>query len=141
MANNEAILNAIEDLESQEAPNIKRTAEKYGLERTTLAKRWKGQTTSMADHVSTVRQCLTNSQEKALVQLINRLTECRLPPTSSIVKNLAIEIRGKDIGKNWIASFVHRHQDVLLSLHLKTMDNKRIKGEFPNSYKLFYELV
>ena len=109
MVNNEAISKAIEDLESQEAPNIKRTAEKYGLERTTLAKRWKGQTTSMADHVSTIRQCLTNAQEKALVLVINKLTDRRLPPTSAIVRNLVEEIRGKDIRKNWTASFVHYH--------------------------------
>jgi hypothetical protein len=61
MPNNHRIAEAIADLESQEVPNVKKTAEKYGLERTTLGKRWAGKTTSMDECISTHRQCLTNS--------------------------------------------------------------------------------
>jgi hypothetical protein len=100
MRNTHRIPEAIADLESQEAPNISATAVKYGLDRTTLGKRWKGKMGSMEDCISTYRQCLTNSQERALIQLINRLTNRGMPPMSRIVKNLAEEIRGSAVGKN-----------------------------------------
>jgi hypothetical protein len=141
MPNNHRIAEAIADLESQEVPNVKKTAKKYGLKRTTLGKRWAGKTTSMDEYISTHRQCLTNSQEKALIQLINNLTERRMPPTTAIVKNLAEEIRGRAVGKNWTASFVARHKHELKSLYLKSIDNKRVKGEYSPAYKHFYKLV
>jgi hypothetical protein len=54
----------------------------------------------MKETVSMYRQALTNAQEKALIRIINRLTEHRLPPTSAIVTNLAEEIRKALIRKN-----------------------------------------
>jgi hypothetical protein len=39
------------------------------------------------------RQCLTTTQEEELTSRINYLTDHGMPPTSSIVKNLAEEIR------------------------------------------------
>jgi hypothetical protein len=141
MRNIEAIPAAIADLESQERPNVKATAEKYGVERKTLENRWKGKSVSMAEDRSANRQCLTNAQEKALIELIDKLTKRRLPPTTAIVKNLAEEIRGAPVGKNWTSSFIHRHQDVLKSLYLTCIDNKRVKGEYRPAYELFYTLV
>ena len=64
-----------------------------------------------------------------------------MPPTTTIVKNLAEEIRGCAVGKNWTASFVARHKHELKSLYLRSIDNKRIKGEYPPAYEHFYELV
>ena len=138
MRNIDRIPEAITDLESQEKPNVKATAEKYDVARKTLEDQWKGKSVSIKKAVSIYRQCLTNSQERALVQLINKLTDRRMPPTTAIVKNLAEEIRGCAIGKNWTASFVHRYKHELKSVYLKGMDNKRVKGEFPSVYKVFY---
>ena len=100
MRNTQLILDAIADLESQEVPNVKATAEKHNVARKTLENHWKGRSTTMEECISIHRQCLTNSQERALVQLINRLTDHRMPPTTVIVKNLAEEIRGCAIEKN-----------------------------------------
>ena len=141
MPNIDRIFEAIADLESQKVPDLTTTAKKYGVVRRTLEIRWLGKTVSMEEAVSTHRQCLTNSQERALVELINKLTVRKMPPTSAIVKNLAEEIRGCAVGKNWTASFVHRHQHELKSAYLKSMDSKRFKSEFPPVYKAFYKLV
>ena len=141
MRNIDCIPKAIADLESQEVPNVKATAEKYDVERKTLENRWKGKSASMEEAVSIHRQCLTNSQERALVQLINKLTDHRMPPTTAIVRNLAEEIRGALVGKNWAKSFVHRYKDKLKSVYLKSIDNKRVKGEYPPAYEVFYQLV
>ena len=138
MRNIDRIPEEITDLESQEVPNVKATAEKYDVARKTLENRWKGKSVSMEEAVSIHRQCLTNAQERALVHLINKLTDRRIPPTASIVKNLAEEIRGQAVGKNWVASFVGRYKAELKSVYLKSIDNKRVKGEFPTAYKVFY---
>jgi hypothetical protein len=54
----------------------------------------------MEEAISTHCQALTNTQEKALIYIINRLTDRKMPPTSVIVKNLVEEIRGAPVGKN-----------------------------------------
>ena len=94
------IESAIAELKSQVKPNISATARKWGLERTTLAKRFSGQTASRATYLSKQRQCLTNEQEEQLISQINRLTDRGIPPTTQMVKNLAEEIIGYSVGKN-----------------------------------------
>jgi hypothetical protein len=64
-----------------------------------------------------------------------------LPPTCQIVHNLATEIVGGPIGKNWTKQFVHRHRDRLKSLYLRNIDNIRTKAEFALIIKQFYNLV
>ena len=64
-----------------------------------------------------------------------------MPPTSQMVKNFAEEIIQRTIGKNWAREFVKRHQSVLKSLYLHNIDNQRVKGEYPPTYKLFFTLV
>jgi hypothetical protein len=61
MLNIDRIPEAVADLDTQEVPNVKATAEKYGVNRKTLENRWKGKSVSMQEAVSTYRQCLTNS--------------------------------------------------------------------------------
>jgi hypothetical protein len=46
------------------------------------------------------RQTLTNAQEKALIRIINRLTEHRMPLTFVIITDLTEKIRGATIKKN-----------------------------------------
>jgi hypothetical protein len=141
MVNEADMQAALADLRVQWKPNIPATATKYNLVYTTLLRRFKGETTSKEECISMHRQALTSSQEKALIHLINRLTDRNLPPTPRIVKNLAEEIRGCAVGKNWTAEFVARHKDVLKSAYLRTIDNVRVKGEYGPAYELFYKLV
>ena len=103
MPNLDRIPEAIADLDTQEVPNVRETARKYGVVRKTLGNRWQGKTTSIAEAVSKTRQALTNTQEKALISIINKLTKRRIPPTSAIIKNLTEEIRGAPVRKNWTA--------------------------------------
>ena len=64
-----------------------------------------------------------------------------MPPTSAIVKNMAEEIRGAEVNKNWTSQFVTRHQDQLKSLYLWNIDNKRASSEYESMFKLFFKLV
>ena len=59
MTNEERMTKALAALDLQEHPKYASMAKEYGLERITLAKRYKGQTTSRAIANSESRQCLT----------------------------------------------------------------------------------
>ncbi len=132
---------ALADLESQEKPNIRGTAKKYGLVESTLRRRWKGETVSMAAASSEYKQRLSGPQEEALIHLINSLTDRGLPPTSRIIQNLAEELLGGSVGKNWTGDFAKRHKDRLKSLYLRNIDSQRHKAEYAPSFKQFYDLV
>ena len=141
MLDERAMEAALAEMNAALVPNASAIAKKYGLERTTLKKRFLGQTTSRATYFSERRQCLTTVQECQLVDQINRLTDRGMPPTSQMVKNFAEEIIGRPVGKNWTSQFVRRHARELKSLYLRNIDNLRVKGEYPPTYKLFFELV
>ena len=83
---------AITDLESQERVNYAATAKKWNIDRSTLSRRHRGETGSNQDANSYARRQLTDTQEKTLIQYINKLSNRGLPPTPQIVKNLAEEI-------------------------------------------------
>jgi len=87
-------------LDLQEPQNYSQVATKYELERTTLARRYKGQTVSLKVFLLESRQCLTIAQEEAPIEQINKLTDRYTPPTSQMVKKFAEEMIGKEVRKN-----------------------------------------
>ena len=141
MFNEQDMQKALDELRASSKPNISHIAEKYDLTRSTLSLRVRGITTSRAEFQSERHQCLTNAQERVLINQINRLTERGIPPTSQMVKNFAEEIIGRDVGKNWVSQFCRRHQSELKSLYLRNIENLRVKGEYGPTYRLFYHLV
>ena len=132
---------AIADLAKQDKPNYMATSKKYGVARTTLRKRFQGQTVSLQAAASIYRQRLTLVQEEALIKHINSLTDRGIPPTSRIVRNLAEEMIGGPVGKNWTGQFVKRYQGRLKSLYLRNIDSQRVRAEYVPSFKQFYDLV
>jgi hypothetical protein len=122
-------------------PNYSAIAKEFNLERTTLSKRHKGQTMSRAVANSLHRQLLTSAQEEQLIKQINKLTLRQMPPTVQIVKNLAEEIIGREVNKNWTSHFVKRHRSRLKSLYLRNIDNLRAKAEYAPMFEHFYQLV
>ena len=132
---------AIAHLNRQDKPNIMGTANEYQLVESTLRRRFKGQCTSRQAATSQYRQNLTLAQEEVLIGQINRLTDRRLPPTSRIVRNLAEEIIGRPIGKNWTGQFVYRYKNRLQSIYLRNIDKDRINVEYAPIFKQFYDLV
>jgi hypothetical protein len=140
LTHNERIQSAIADLESQEHANFGKTAKKWGVDRTTLRRRFNGKQRSHQQFHSQAKQCLSDAQEEALIGQINRLSERGIPPTSRIARNLAEEIVGRSVGKNWHTDFIRRHKERLKSLYMRNIDSKRKKAEYEPSFRLFYEL-
>jgi hypothetical protein len=100
MVNEEDMQKALAEIESSEAPDYAAIARKYGLTRSTLSRRTRGLTILQAEFQSQLRQYLTNTQERILINQINYLTKHGIPLTSQIVKNFAEKIIGYTIGKN-----------------------------------------
>jgi hypothetical protein len=141
MDHNARIEAAIADLESQNRKNFKATATKWNLDRTTLARRYRGETGSKQEANSYTRQRLTDTQEKTLITHINKLSDRGMPPTPQIIKNLAEEIAHVTLGKNWVARFCERHQDQLTSIYLRTIDHKRKIADNSYHFQYFYDTV
>jgi hypothetical protein len=129
------------DLRSQKLLDFSAAAKKYDCWPSTLRRRYFGETTSREEATDTYHSALPKAQERALVDLINKLTGLGLPPTPRIVKNLAEEIRGERVGKNWVGQFVKHHEDELKSLYLRCIDNKQFKSKYGPAYELFFDLV
>jgi hypothetical protein len=72
---------AIEHLNSQKRVNYSATAKKWNLERTTLAKRYRGETVSNQEANSYAGQQLTDVQENTLIGYINKLSDRGLSST------------------------------------------------------------
>ena len=79
---------------------------------------------SRQEATSEYHQCLTAAQEEALNELIDRLTNRGLSPTNCMVKNLAEEIIGHPVGKNWSNQFVQRYKERFTSCYLENINEK-----------------
>ena len=80
-------------------------------------------------------------QENVLIRYINNLSARGLPLISQIVRNLAKELAGKDIGSNWVARFVKRKKDALRSIYLTPIDHQRKVSDNSHHYKYFFANV
>jgi hypothetical protein len=93
---------AVAAIQRGEFVHYANAAKKYDCSRSAVSRRIRALTKSKKETVSFWQQCLTNEQEEVLIHRINTLTDRGMPPTSHIVKNLAQELRGQDVGKNWV---------------------------------------
>ena len=100
MVNEQDIEKALNALDRQLIPNYAKIGKKFGIKRTMLMRRHKGISTSKQEATSIYHKLLTNTQEEALINQINKLITRGLPPTTHIIKNLAEEIIGRNINKN-----------------------------------------
>ena len=132
---------AIAHLKAQEQLNYAAVAKLYGVELTTLRRRFLSLTGTRAQATSEHHQALNNVQEDTLLRYIDKLTDKFIPPTTQIVKNLAEEILGGPVGKNWPARFVQRHKNRICSVYLRPLDRACTASENAAVFEHFYRLV
>jgi flagellar motor protein MotB len=133
---------ALDACRAVDNPNFSDIARQFPpVHRQTLQRRFDGHQNSRALANSIHRQNLTIEQEEQLIRHINMLTNRGLPPTSSIVRNLAEEMIKRCVGKNWTSGFIKRHQDRLESLYLRNIDNMRTQAKYAPMIELFFDLV
>jgi DDE superfamily endonuclease/Tc5 transposase DNA-binding domain len=141
MAHNTRIAEAITDLKRQDRPNIAATARKYGVDRSTLSRRFRGETGTIQDATSYSRKQLTTTQEETLIEYVNKLNDRGFPPTPQILKNIAESIAKTHLGHNWVARFCKRHHTRLASVYLRTIDHKRKLADNSHHFQYFFDLV
>jgi hypothetical protein len=132
---------AVAAIRRGEFSDYAKAAKEYKCDRGAVSRRIRGLTKSKKEADSFLRQCLTDEQEEVLIQRINDLTDRGMPPTSQIVKNLAEEIRGERVGKNWVGQFVKHYGIRLKSLYLCNIDNLRASAEYAPMFQLFFSVV
>ncbi len=132
---------AVAAIQRGEFLHYENAANHYGCSRSAVSRRIRGLTKSKKDANSFWHQCLTIEQEEVLIHRINILTDRGMPPTSHIVKNLAEELRGKGVNKNWVGQFVKRHGIRLKSLYFRNIDNLRAGAEYAPMFQLFFSVV
>src|SRR5439155_25061996 len=100
LTHNDRIQSAIADLESQEHANFGKTAKKWGVNRTTLRRRFNGEQRTHQQFRSQAKQCFSDAQEESLIGQINRLSVRGIPPTSRIARNQDDDNGGESVAKN-----------------------------------------
>jgi hypothetical protein len=131
---------AIEDIESRgkgASFSYREVAKRYNIDRTTLARRHRGQTRPYGLR----RLSLHPQHETELIRYITTLTERRLPPTRLMIRRFASSLAGRDVSESWVTRFVKRNEDRLVTRWTTGMDRKRHKADSEAKYRLYFELL
>jgi hypothetical protein len=134
------IQKAIEDIESCEDGahfSYREVAKRFGVDRSTLARRHKGQCQPhKLAHLS-----LNLDHETELVRYIKTLTERRIPPTRTMIRNFASSLVGREVSESWVTRFMSRNSSDLSSHWQTGMDRNRHKADSKVKYSLYFELL
>ncbi|KAH6234950.1 hypothetical protein HBI42_020280 [Parastagonospora nodorum] len=134
---------AIADLESRdpgEKFTLKEVAEKWGVDRSTLGRRWRRVTGPRSDGYAQ-QQAIDPQQELELVQYIIKLTKRGLPPTREMIRNFSSEVAHQQLSESWVTRFINRHEIHLISEWITTTDRTRDRADTESRYRLFFELL
>ena len=121
--------------------NYRKVAKEFNVEETTLRRRFLGLTVSHKVHAETTKRALNRAQENAVLGYIDLLTDKHIPPTVQIIQNLAEELIGHRLGKNWSSTFCQRYKDRICSVYLRPLDRARVAAENDSMFEHFYSLV
>jgi transcriptional regulator with XRE-family HTH domain len=100
---------AIEDLKLREEGehfSLREIADKYGVQRSTLGRRWRGVARSKEEGYAN-QQALSPQQEMELVQYIETLTKRGLPPTRKMIRNFFSAVAKCQLGEGWVTCFIN----------------------------------
>jgi hypothetical protein len=112
----------------------------YGVDRSTLGRRVRGRTGSRTQGYQN-QQKLSPPQELELVNHIEELTVKGLPPTRTMVRNMAAELAHEPVGEGWVTRFLHRHHDHLISKYTTGMDRVRHQADSGVKYREYFNLL
>lgn len=140
MSSIEAALAAIDALKPREKLNYKKIADKYGCNRTTLARRHQGVSASRNTKAEN-QQALHPRQEQELLRYIEHLTRQGLPPTRAMIRRFASEIAKKELGKNWVDRYIQRYEVKLILCWATGRDRSRHQADSGAKYTLYFELL
>ena len=124
MSSIEAALAAIESLKPGEKLVYTKIADKYGVDRRTLARRHQGASISRNAQAQN-QQALHPQQEQELLRYIKQLTERGLPPTRAMIRRFASDIVKRELRKGLVDRFIQRYDVHLISRWATGIDRLR----------------
>ena len=137
------IQEAIADLKSQEQGeqlSYSKLAEKWGVNRVTLARRCKGiQGTRAQEGIN--RRKISPQQEAGLVEYIVGLLKRGLPPIRKMIQNFASHVAKKHVGEGWVSRFINRNKAHLVSYWTNGMDRVRHEADSEAKYTYYFNLL
>ncbi|EUC27037.1 hypothetical protein COCCADRAFT_72096, partial [Bipolaris zeicola 26-R-13] len=71
----------------------------------------------------------------------DRLTKRGLPPTRSIIRNIASQLAQKQLGYHWVDRFVHRNSHLVILKRATLIDRSRRRADLEKKYQLYFELL
>jgi AraC-like DNA-binding protein len=131
---------AIEARDQGEHFVLKEYADRFGVDRSTLGRRLRRQTSSAAAK-ATHQLKLHPHQESKLIEYITTLSRRGLAPTRTMIRNFAGEIAHTPVSTAWVTRFLRRNRDHLISKWTPGMDVLRHNADSHLKYKLYFELL
>lgn len=135
------IVLAIQAIKSNPNLSVRKAAEIYGVERTTLKRRINGNTPRQEYRPTNYK--LSLAEEETIVQYILELDSKGFAPRLSVVEDMANSIlctRGNQrVGKNWVNRFTKRRQE-LKNRMTRHRDYQRALCEDPRVIREWFDL-
>lgn len=133
---------AMASLENGESPSIAKAALAFNVNRTTLSRRYKGQTLCHEESHQHLQR-FSPPQEKYLTDWIIDLDRRELPPSYLQVKEMAKRILhesgdDEDLGANWICGY-HKRNPSITSLLGVRLNYERVDRTQYDIMKTFYD--
>lgn len=137
MAPIDLALEELRSLNPGENINITKVAKKYGVQRSTLSRRFNGVSGPKEAQYNNQR-FLNSQQSDTLIKWVNMLTERGLPPTRQTIANLAKDITGIEPGKNWASRWLQKHSDKLIYRFSSRIDIDRQRADSASKYEKYF---
>jgi hypothetical protein len=115
-------------------------AEKHGVVRSTLTRRYRAQTRSQKEQALS-QQKLTPQQEEELVQYIEELSARHIPPTREMIANFASAVAREPVSESWVTRFINKYSIHLISQYSTGMDSNRHNADSYTKYELYFNLL
>ena len=115
-------------------------AEKHGVVRSTLTRKWRGETQSREEK-AIAQQKLTLQQEEELVTYIEELTARHIPPTREMIQNFASSVAKELVSESWVTRFINSYSIHLISQYSTGMDANRHNADSYTKYELYFNLL
>ncbi|KNG45820.1 hypothetical protein DDE82_009162 [Stemphylium lycopersici] len=115
---------AIAGLESRDPGEkfaLKEVTKKWGVNRSTLGRRWRRVTEPRSDKYAQ-QQAIGPQQQLELVQYINKLPKQGLRHTREMIRDFSSEVAHQQLSESWVTRFINRHQIHLISKWTTAMD-------------------
>jgi hypothetical protein len=133
---------ALQALENNPKPSIRRAAELYEVNRNTLGNRKRGKP-ARCDTMPNSR-ILSELEEETIVQYILDLDSRGYPCRISVVKDIGNQLltarNAQPVGKNWAINFINR-QPELKSSYQRKYDYQRALCEDPKTIRNWFRLL